>query len=88
MYVPAEAISVLTTAFASLGTIYAVVLGGILGGLIALMGLNYGVKKTIRYITGNAPGWYGYDSSKGSGESYYHPRKNTRSASGSLNLLD
>jgi len=36
----------------------------------------------------NLPGGIGYDSSKGSGLSRWSPRKNVRSASGSINLLD
>jgi len=78
----------LSNFFADGGTLVALCVIPVLGTLISLFAVRFGVGAVIRYITGNAPGWYGYDSSKGSGESYYHPRQNVRSKSGSINLLD
>lgn len=88
MYDSNAAITALQLAFSDTGFVIFFVITILLGGVAALVGLGFGVHKLVRYITGNAPGTFGYDSSMGSGESYYHPRKNIRSSSGSINLLN
>lgn len=42
----------LTTAFANTGTILTVVIAAVLVGLVALLGLGFGVRHLRRYITG------------------------------------
>lgn len=42
----------LATAFANTGTILTVVIAAILVGLVALMGLGFGVRHLRKYITG------------------------------------
>jgi len=52
MWDVASTTAALTTFYADAGTILTLVIGTILGALIALMGLGYGVRKTKKQITG------------------------------------
>jgi len=87
MYNVASSTNSLILAFGGTGLLLGLVVSLSLAGLVALFGLGFGVRSVSRYIFGNAPGTFGYDSSMGSGASYYHPRKSTRNASGGANLL-
>jgi len=52
MWTVASTTDALSTAFTNTGTILASVIAVVLVGLIALLGLGYGVRHLKRYITG------------------------------------
>jgi len=52
MWTVASTTDALSTAFTNTGTILAAVIAVVLVGLIALLGLGYGVRHLKRYITG------------------------------------
>lgn len=52
MWSVASTTSTLTSAFADTGTILAVVIAAVVVGLIALLGLGFGVRHLRKYITG------------------------------------
>jgi len=52
MWAVASTPEVLATAFTNTGTLLIAVIGVILVGLIALLGLGFGVRHLRRYITG------------------------------------
>lgn len=52
MFTAASTTAVLATAFADTGSIVTVVVAAIVVGVIALMGLAFGMKKVSKYITG------------------------------------
>jgi len=52
MWTVASTTDALSTAFANTGTIVAVVIATVLVGLIALLGLGFGVRHLRKYITG------------------------------------
>jgi len=84
MYDITSATSNLTSAFNGVGEILSVVFGGVLVGLIALIGLGYGVRKLYKTIF-NYPGGFGYNPALGSGISRF--KRGRRNASGGANLL-
>jgi len=47
-----DAVTLLTANFTSTGTIIALVLATVVAGVIALMGLGYGIRHLRKYITG------------------------------------
>jgi len=52
MYNVASSSASLATFFTDSGTIIAVVIAAVLAGLVALMGLGFGVRHVKKYITG------------------------------------
>jgi len=52
MYSIASSSATLTTAFADTGTLVALVLAAVVAGVIALMGLGFGIRHLRKYITG------------------------------------
>jgi len=52
MYATTSALTALTNLFTDTGTILTAVIGVILAGLIALLGLGFGVRHVRKYITG------------------------------------
>jgi len=52
MWVAASTTAALSTAFTDTGTILTAVVGVILAGLVALLGLGFGVRHVRKYITG------------------------------------
>lgn len=52
MWTAASTTGALSTAFTDTGTILAAVIGVILAGLVALLGLGFGVRHVRKYITG------------------------------------
>ena len=52
MFTAASTTSLLSTAFTDTGTILAAVLATVIAAVIGLMGLNFGIKRVKKYITG------------------------------------
>jgi len=52
MYSVASSTATLGTAFSDTGTLVAYVLLAVVGGVIALMGLGFGIRHLRKYITG------------------------------------
>jgi len=56
MYGIASTTSTLTTAISSVGSLILLCVTAVVGGVIALMGVGYGIRKTSQHITGS-PSW-------------------------------
>jgi len=52
MFATSSAITVLNSAFADTGTLLVLVLGTVVAGAVALMGLGFGIRMIRKWITG------------------------------------
>lgn len=52
MYATSSAIATLNSAFSDTGILVALVISAVVGGVIALMGLGYGIRHVKKWITG------------------------------------
>lgn len=52
MWTIASTTGALSTAFTDIGTVLSVVIGTVLVGLVALLGLGFGVRQAKKHITG------------------------------------